>query len=215
MLLRKLILGGCLLYWQTLTLAAGDIEVQALMTDAALLRIDGKQHMLHSGQRSPEGVLLVSADTRHAIIEIDGHRKELTLSQRISANFATADQTEVRIERNEQHQYLTTAEINGRLTTVMVDTGASSVALSGTQAALLGINYHRFGTPTRVATASGITNGYSIQLDNVSVGGIAVPYVPAMVIEGDFPVVTLLGMTYLQRVGMREENGALFLRQKY
>jgi aspartyl protease family protein len=195
--------------------AVDTIEVQALMSDAALLRIGDKQRMLRNGQHSPEGVLLVSADTRRAIIEVDGHRKELKLSQRIGGNFKAADTTEVRIERNAHAQYLTTAQINGRLTTVIVDTGASTVALSGTQAALLGIDYHRIGTPGHATTASGVVNAYSIQLDNVAVGGIAVPYVPAMVIEGDFPVVALLGMTFLQRVGMREENGALFLKQKF
>ena len=210
----RIIIGIFASLWQLAAFAVGDIEVQALMNDAAVLRIDGKQQLLRNGQRSAEGVLLVSADTRRAVIEIDSKRRELTLSQRISGNFATVDKTEVRIGRNENRQYLTTASVNGRLTTVLLDTGANSVALSGAQATALGINYHR-GTPTRVATASGVTMGYAIQLDSVSVGGISVPYVEAMVIEGDFPVVTLLGMTYLQRVGMREENGALFLREKY
>jgi aspartyl protease family protein len=194
--------------------AVGAIEAQALMNDAALLRIGNQQRMLHNGQRSPEGVLLISADTKHAIIEIDGQRKELKLSQRISGNFATADTSEVRIDRNDRAQYLTTASINGRLTTVIVDTGANSVAMSGRQAASLGINYHR-GTPAHVSTASGVAVAYSIQLDSVAVGGVSVPYVPAVVIEGDFPQVILLGMSFLQRVGMREENGALFLKQKF
>lgn len=194
--------------------AVGSVEVQALMSDAAVLRIGNQQRMLRNGQRSPEGVLLVNADTRRAIIEIDGQRKELTLSQRISGNFVAADTSEVRIERNANAQYLTTASINGRLTTVLVDTGANTVALSGTQAAALGIAYHR-GTPTQVGTASGVAKAYAVQLDSIAVGGVSVPYVPAVVIEGDFPPVTLLGMTYLQRVGMREENGALFLKQKF
>ncbi len=204
----------CLLNWQSLVFAVGAIEVQALMSDAALLRIGDKQHLLRNGQRSPEGVLLVSADTHRAIIEVDGQRKELKLSQRISGNFIAADTSEVRIERNARAQYLTTASINGRLTTVIVDTGANTVALSGAQAAALGIDYHR-GTPTHVVTASGVANAYAIQLDNVAVGGVAVPYVSATVIEGDFTSVTLLGMTFLQRVGMREENGALYLKQKF
>ena len=207
-------LGGCLLLVQVSAFAADSIEVQALMNESALLRIGDKQRLLRNGQRSPEGVLLVSADTRRAIIEIDGRRKELQLSQRIAGNFAAADTSEVRINRNERNQYLTTAEINGRRTTVLVDTGATTVALSGAQAATLGIDYRR-GTPTQVATASGVAAAYAIQLDSVAVGGITVPYVSAMVVEGDFPVMTLLGMTFLQRVGMREENGALYLKTKF
>ena len=212
--IRWMALGVCLLMAQAKAFAFDAIEVQALMNDAALLRIGDKQHMLRNGQRSPEGILLVSADTHRALIEVEGQRKELKLSQRIAGNFAAADTTEVRIDRNAQAQYLTTASINGHLTSVIVDTGANTVALSGAQAAMLGLDYHR-GKPTHVATASGVANAYSIQLDNVAVGGVSAPYVLATVIEGDFPVVTLLGMSFLQRVGMREENGALFLKQKF
>lgn len=208
------LLGAWLSMLQLPAFALGAIEVQALMSDAALLSIDDKQRMLRNGQRSPEGVLLVNANTQRAIIEVDGQRKELKLSQRISGNFATADTSEVRIARNAQSQYLTTASINGRLTTVIVDTGANTVALSGRQATALGINYHR-GVPTQVGTASGVANAYAIQLDSVAVGGVAVPFVPAVVVEGDFPHFILLGMSFLQRVGMREENGALFLKQKF
>lgn len=194
--------------------ALGAIEVQALMSDAALLRIGDKQRMLRNGQRSPEGVLLVGANTQRAIIEIEGQRKELKLSQRISGNFSATDMKEVRIDRNAHSQYLTTASINGRMTTVIVDTGANMVALSGKQATALGINYH-VGKPTQVGTASGVANAYAVQLDSVAVGEISVAFVPTVVIEGDFPPFILLGMSFLQRVGMREENGALYLKQKF
>ena len=209
--------GAILGLWLSIVLpvcAVEAIEAQALMSGAALLRIDGVQHMLRDGQRSPEGVLLVSADSRHAIIEIDGKRRELKLSQRISGNFTAPDTSEVRIERDANAQYRTTASINGHLTTVMVDTGANMVALSGEQAAMLGIEYHR-GTPTYVSTASGVARAYSIELDSVAVGGVTASYIPAVVIEGHFPQTVLLGMSFLQRVGMHEENGALYLKQKF
>ena len=208
------LLGAWLSIVQIPAFALGAIEVQALMNDAALLSIGDKQRMLRNGQRSPEGVLLVNANTQRAIIEVEGKRSELKLSQRISGSFSAADTNEVRVDRNANAQYLTTASINGRLTTVLVDTGANTVAMSGRHAAALGIAYHR-GTPTQVATASGVANAYSVQLDSVDVGGIAVPFVPAVVVEGDFPHFILLGMTFLQRVGMREENGALYLKQRF
>lgn len=209
-----LLLGAWLSITSLSAFALGAIEVQALMTDAALLRIGEQQRMLRNGQRSPEGVLLINANTQRAIIEIDGQRKELKLSQRISGSFSAADTSEVRIDRNAHSQYLTTASINGRLTTVIVDTGANTVALSGRQASALGIDYHR-GMPTQVGTASGVANAYAIQLDSVAVGGVSVTFVPTVVIEGDYPPFILLGMSFLQRVGMREENGALFLKQKF
>lgn len=200
---------------QSLALAAPQVEVQALMADSALLRIGSKQHLLRSGQRSPEGVLLISADPRRAVVEIDGRRSELSLSQRIAGSFVETDQAEVRIQRNAARQYLTTAEINGRRVLVAVDTGANTVAMSGAQAAALGIDYRRQGTPMRVSTASGVSNAYAVQLEKIAVGGISVSFVPATVVEGSYPEMVLLGMTYLQHVEMREDNGAMYLRQKY
>ena len=194
--------------------AMNRLEVEALMQDAAMLRIDGKQRLLRSGQRSPEGVLLISADARRAVIEMDGRRSELGLSQRIAGRFEENAATEIRIPRDTNHQYLTHGEINGRRTLMLVDTGATSVALSGTQARSLGIDYRK-GAPTQVNTAGGIKTAWSITLDKVSVGDIAVNYVPAIVVEGDFPQTTLLGSTWLKHVGLREEDGVMYLRQKY
>ncbi len=208
------IAAGLLLGLQSPLQAAARVEVQALMADAALLRINEQQHLLRSGQRSPEGVLLISADPRRAVVEIDCHSSELSVSHRHAGNFAAADQAEVRIERNAQRQYLTTIEINGRRTVALLDTGATSMAVSSAQARALGIDYHS-GTPGQASTAGGIRPAYRVQLEKVSVGGIAVSFVPAMVIEGDYPDVVLLGMTYLQHVGMREDNGVMYLRQKY
>ena len=196
------------------TQAANRIEVQALMQEAAILRIDGQQRLLRSGQRSPEGILLVSADPRRASIEVDGKRRELTLSQRIAGTFEETAPTEIQITRNNNHQYLTNGEINGRRLLMLIDTGANSVALSAAQARDLGIDY-RHGTPSRVSTAGGIKPAWGVTLDKVSIGGIAVNYVPAVVIEGDFPQTALLGITYLKHVGLREDNGIMYLRQKY
>jgi aspartyl protease family protein len=183
------------------------------MKDAAILRIDSEQRMLRTGERSPEGVLLVVADPRHAIVEVEGQRRELNLSQRIAAAFEETGGTEVKIPRNNSRQYITSGEINGRRTLVLVDTGATSVALSSTQADALGINYRK-GDPMYVSTAGGVKPAYNITLDRVSIGGITVNYVQAGVIEGDFPEHVLLGITYLQHVRMREEDGIMYLRSR-
>jgi aspartyl protease family protein len=194
--------------------AVSRIEVNALMKDSAILRIDGVQVMLRSGQRSPEGVLLVSADSRGAIVEVGGQRRELNLSQRIAATFEETAANEVKIPRDNFRQYLTSVEINGRRTIALIDTGANSVAMSSTQARSMGIDYEK-GAAGQVGTAGGIMRAYSVTLDKVSVGGIVVHNVHAAVIEGDYPERVLLGITYLQHVGMREENGIMYLKQKY
>lgn len=190
------------------------VEAQALMKNSAMLRIDESTRMLRAGERSPEGVLLVSASPREAVVEFDGKRRSLSLSNRIAGTFDEPDKTEVRIPRNDKHQYITSGEINGRRVLVLVDTGANSVAMNSSQATSLGINYSK-GTPTMVGTASGVARGYNVVLDKISIGGISASFVEATVIEGDFPAQILLGTTYLQHVGMREDSGIMYLRQKY
>lgn len=194
--------------------AVSRVEAQALMKNSAMLRIDQSSRMLRVGERSPEGVLLVSASPREAVVEFDGKRRSLNLSNQIAGTFAEADKTEVQIRRNNKHQYITSGEINGRRVLVLVDTGANSVAMNSGQASSLGIDYRK-GTPTMVGTASGVAHGYEVVLDKISIGGISASFVAATVIEGDFPAQILLGTTYLQHVGMREDGGIMYLRQKY
>lgn len=202
----------------TLTLtsdAATRVEAQALMKNSAILRIDQEQRLLRTGQRSPEGVLLVSASPREAVVEIDGRRSTLSLSNRIAGSFAEPDHSEVQIPRNDRHQYITSATINGRRSLVLVDTGANSVALNSGDADRLGLDYQKRGTPIMVSTASGVAQGYGVVLDKIVIGDISASYVDATVIVGSFPQHILLGTTFLQHVGMREENGIMYLRKKY
>ena len=67
----------------------------------------------------------------------------------------------------------------------------------------------------RIRTASDVVPGYIVTVDKIAIGNITASYVEATVTEGDFPQRILLGTTFLQHVGMREENGILYLRQKY
>jgi aspartyl protease family protein len=192
---------------------AADVEVQALFTHAAMLKIEGQSKMLKVG-KSFGGVTLLEANSREAIIEIAGKRQTVTVSQRISGNYEQPKQREVRITRDSRMQYLSQAEINGRGVTVLVDTGANVVAMNSIQAQSLGINY-RSGKPSQVETAGGVVAAWIVTLDAVDVGGIVVNGVQASVIEGTHPVTILLGMTYLKHVEMQEKNGILLLSRSY
>jgi aspartyl protease family protein len=109
---------------------------------------------------------------------------------------------------------MTTATINGQMIEVQVDTGANTIALSRTHAERLGIAYRK-GMPSRAATASGVVNSWSIMLDSVNVGGIAIANVQASVIDAEFPLTILLGMTYLEHVEIRKTGNSLHLKQRY
>ena len=186
------------------------IEVEALFTDAAVLRIDGQRKMMKVGQTFG-GVTLVSAYSQTVTLEVDGKQQVLGLSRRIGSVYEEPIERVVTIHRNTNLQYQTTATINGRNVPVLVDTGANIVAISADQAPSLGILEFYNGTPGRVETAGGVMEAWSIILEYIDVGGIRINKVEAMVIDGDFPGMVLLGMTYLRHVEMNEKNGVLSL----
>ena len=193
--------------------ATPSIEVEALLPDTAVLKIDGQRKTLKVGQ-SFGGVTLIAAYSRTATLEVDGQQMVVGISRRIGSSYQQPKEQVVTITRNAMLQYHTTASINGRQVQVLVDTGANVVAISSTQARVLGIDYSA-GTPSKVETASGIIPAHIVILRSVSVGGILVNNVRASVVEGDFPATILLGMTYLQHVQMKEHNGVLSLSRAW
>lgn len=209
--------GLALAVWMALGLASAvlaqpEVQVNGLFKGAAVLTIDGRQQMLREGASSG-GVKLISADTQKAVVEVGGKRHELKLSQQISGSYQTAQRQEISIPSID-NQFITQARINGVNIQVLVDTGATSVALNSADARRLGIDYAK-GQRGYATTASGTAPMYNVVLRSVEVGGIVVSGVEAGVIEGDFPVTPLLGMSYLHHVEMRNENGVLYLRSKY
>lgn len=202
---------GCL---TSLAQAEPRVEVQGLFAGRAALSVDGQLRLLKSGQSSPEGVTLVSATPAACVVEFAGQRQELSLSRRIASSFAVPDRREVSVARNERREYRTTATLDGQQLPVLVDTGATSVAMNADAARRIGVDYRLHGERTHVETASGVVNAYRVMLDEVSVGGVAVHQVEAVVMEGAFPSDILLGMSYLGRVEMQDQGGILFLRDK-
>jgi aspartyl protease family protein len=193
--------------------ATPSIEVEALLPDTAVLKIDGQRKTLKVGQ-SFGGVTLIAAYSRTATLEVDGQQMVVGISRRIGSNYQQPKEQVVTIQRDAMLQYHTTASINGRQVQVMVDTGANVVAMSSAQAQALGIDY-KAGIPSKVETASGVIPAHIVTLRSVSVGGILVNNVRASVVEGDFPATILLGMTYLQHVKMKEHNGLLSLSRAW
>jgi len=186
------------------------IEAIGLMPGAAVLVIDGQQRFVREGATTPEGVTLLRADAQGAEIEHAGRRQSLTLSRQIAASYVPAEVRDVRIVRNQRHQFLTRIAVAGREVTALVDTGASSVTFSAEQADSLRLAW-REGRPVRVATASGEVDGRALQVAQLSVEGIALPDVEVIVLKGRSPPVALLGMSVLQHFDLREEGGVLHL----
>jgi len=195
--------------------AAVQFRVLALFNGKAMLQIDGTNHLLREGQEGPQGLFLISADAKKAVIEVDGRRDEYRLGSHAGGTFADPQDREVKIWQDSSGGYLTTGSINGRNTDMLVDTGATQVALSETEAKRLGIAFRRRDKKTLVQTASGVANAYSVNLARVRVGAIELSNVNGVVVEGDSPRRVLLGMSFLNRVEMNHQGNILLLRSKF
>jgi len=95
----------------------------------------------------------------------------------------------------------------------LVDTGANMVALSSDQANRIGLNY-KDGVRTYATTASGTAPMYLVELDRISLKGIELNNINAGVIEGSYPVIPLLGMTFLSRLNMERKGNMMTLEKQ-
>lgn len=105
-------------------------------------------------------------------------------------------------------------KINGRVITAMVDTGATLVALNESTARRIGVKLQPTDFRHRVATANGEVKAASVTIDTLQIGRIAIDNVPALVLEDRALGDTLIGMSFLKRLGkFSVEDGALLLAQ--
>lgn len=191
------------------------IVVLGLFKDKAVVEIDGKKRSLTAGAVSPEGVGLISANSSEAVIEADGRRGTYTLGAHIGGIYASASpQATVQIWPDAMGMYTVDGSVNQFPVRFLVDTGATAVALNKHQARRLGLDYQLKGVEGMTSTASGITRAYYLTLKKVKVGDIELSDVDAVIIDSDFPLVSLLGMSFLNRVDMTRNGRILELRKK-
>lgn len=120
----------------------------------------------------------------------------------------------VEIKAGAHGHYYASAEINGRPINVLVDSGASIVALTYDDASRAGVYVRDSDYTQQVSTANGLARVAPVVLARISIGDITVRDVPAAVTEPGSLGTTLLGMSFLsrlQRVDMRA--GTLVLQE--
>lgn len=89
------------------------------------------------------------------------------------------------------------AEVNGQTVGMLVDTGASMVALTREDAVRVGIIPENLTYSMTVTTANGITTAAPVTLTELAIGPITRRNVPAMVAEEGRLDQSLLGMSFL------------------
>lgn len=193
--------------------AAADIALVGLMTDKAMVIIDGgKRQTLSVGGAAVSGVKLVAVESGVAEFEIDGKRRRMQIGQSV-VSVAKTEKPRVVLAADQRGHFVTPGSINGAPMRFLVDTGASLIALGASDARRARIDPAK-GTPAMVMTANGAVRVSRVRLDKVKVGDIVLNDIEASVHSQDMPIV-LLGMSFLNRMEMHRDAASLTLTQRY
>lgn len=190
-----------------------DVNVVGLFPNKAVVQIDGGPlQTISVGQKTREGVLLVSVQGDGATFEVDGKRTELGMGHAHMAPSSGA--ASAKITADEHGHFMTMGSVNGIPVRFAVDTGATFISLSANEARRLNLDYRK-GQPALMSTANGNAPAYRIKLDTVRVGDIALNSVDAVVMESDSPHVALLGMSFLSRMNMNRDGEIMTLTKRF
>jgi aspartyl protease family protein len=192
---------------------AADVNVIGLFPGKAVVTVDGGPiRTLSVGQKTAEGIVLLSTDRESATFEIGGQKKTLGLGQHRASPAARSSQS-VTLTADTRGHFVVEGQVNGGAVRFLVDTGATTIALSSADAMRLGIDYRK-GQRGLVGTANGTAAAYRVKLDTVQVGDIVANNVDAAVLEGNLPI-ALLGMSFLNRTDMRREGQTMVLIKRF
>ena len=122
-----------------------------------------------------------------------------------AASAATAAPGETRLARAPSGHFHTEALVNGTPVEFVVDTGATSVALTMRDARRIGIDFDPEQFAVVGTGASGPVRGQEVVIERVSVDGKEVQTLRGVVLEG--LGISLLGQAYLSRISSVEMAG--------
>lgn len=182
----------------------------------ALLMIDGQPQTLAVGAAA-RGVKLTRLGDGEAEVEVGGQRQLLRLGAapaQVGAgggSDASAGQVIV-LPASQGGHFVTAGTINGRSVQFVVDTGATTVSLSQSEANRIGLDWKN-GQRGQTQTANGTVPVHQLMLSSVKIAGVEVANVRATVVPAEMPVV-LLGNSFLDRFTMRRDGDTMRLEKR-
>lgn len=108
---------------------------------------------------------------------------------------------------NRNGHFFARAYINGRPISVMVDTGATRIAITYEDAEQLGLRPHSSDYTLTTRTANGTGRVAPVILDSVTIGDVEVTNLNGLVAEPGKLHITLLGMEFISRLERFELRG--------
>ncbi|WP_246167874.1 retropepsin-like aspartic protease family protein [Propionivibrio limicola] len=193
---------------------AVDVGLAGLFPGKALLTINGgAPRIVPLGNKTEEGVKVVSIEGETATLEVEGKRRLLRVGQNVAAQASGGGPQTVVLTADGQGHFLTTGNINGSTIRFVVDTGASMISIGAGDARRIGLNPAK-GEIGYSQTANGLTQVSRVKLDTVRVGEVVMHNVDALVHQQDMPFV-LLGMSFLNRMEMQRTGDTMTLKKRY
>jgi aspartyl protease family protein len=188
------------------------VQLAGIMGQRALLVIDGQSQMLAVGS-SARGITLLSLQDGIAQIQSAAGRVSLRVGGSPAVlGFAprpAAASREVVLTAGPGGHFISGGAINGQAVSFLVDTGATLVAMSQSEAARIGVDL-RTGERGLSGTANGTVPVVMVTLSSVRLGEVEISNVRAVVMPAQMPHV-LLGNSFLTRFQMRRENDVMRL----
>ena len=200
--------------WLATPALATDVNVIGVFPGKAVVTINrGAPRTLSVGEKTSEGVVLISSDGKGAVLEIDGKRQSLDLGQHFAAPTDGGGRQAVNLAQDASGHFIAEGMVNGAHIRFLVDTGATLVSIPITEAARLGIDYQK-GKPGYSILADGRrAASWRVMLESVTIGDVTVLNVEGSVSQGSG--IPLLGMSFLNRMEMRREGQTLTLTKRY
>jgi aspartyl protease family protein len=209
------LLAAAALPW-AVTAFAQNVQLSGTLgANKALLVIDGQMQAVAVGSTF-KGVTLRSLTAEEAVVLIDGKAFSVRLgaspvSLAGRGNEGGGGATIVLPVSSGGH-FMASGTINGKSANFMVDTGATMISMSVTEADRLGLKYSG-GRRGMAATAGGSVPVYEVSLSSVRIGDVEVYNLTAGVVAADMPFI-LLGNNFLSRFNMRREGDTMRLDKK-
>jgi aspartyl protease family protein len=196
---------------------AQSVMLTGTIGSRAILIVDGGAPKTVAVGETFQGVKLLSLQGEQATVESGGKRVALRMDTPVSigggSGLGGGGGNRIVLPVSSGGHFMTQGAINGRTVSFMLDTGATSVAMSAADAKRIGLDYSK-GQPVRVGTANGVALGYRVRLNSVRVGDVEVYDIDAVVSEQSMPFI-LLGNSFINRFSMRRDADQMVLEKRY
>ena len=194
---------------------AQSVTLTGTIGSRAILIVDGSAPKTVAVGETFQGVKLLALQGEQATVESGGKRVSIRMDTPVSIGGAGAGAggTRIVLPASSGGHFMTQGAINGRAVSFMVDTGATSVAMSEADALRIGLDYTK-GQPVQLNTANGLARAYRVSLNSVRVGDVEVYDVDAVVSQQPMPYI-LLGNSFISRFSMRRDGDQMVLEKRY